>query len=134
MPAKFVFVTELKTDQTRAGKTYTYLYDQDKTRWNLFNGEQVELRKGYVFDFEVNGEYSNVKAIKPVINIFQQKALAEVANRNDYKRDLFMAVSYAKDMVCANQTPATEIFALAESIYKWVNETTDKLMPKDETK
>ena len=133
MQAKFVFITELKSDKTKTGKDYWYALDQDKQRWNFFNGEKVELQKGYVFDYEMSGDFMNVKVIKPVVNIFQQKALKDLANINDIKRELQVCLSYSKDITIATQKfDKVEMFSLAYEMYDWLNSTADKLMPKTE--
>jgi hypothetical protein len=120
MPAKFVFVTELHSDKTKNGKDYIYLLDQDKTRWNLFNGEKVELNKGCVFDFEVKGEYQNVTVIKPVVNIFKQEVMKEIADLNSIKRDIIVCISYVKDLIVADKIPLVEWDAQSEKIYRYM--------------
>jgi len=131
MQSKFVLITEVKTDKTRQGKDYAYILDQDKIRWNLFNGERVEINKGYVFRFEQNGEYQNVKEIEPVINILKQEAMKDLANRNDIIRLLQFCLSTTKDLVVAGKLEYVNITNISEELYKWINDKADSLMPKE---
>jgi hypothetical protein len=133
VPAKFVFVTELKCDKTKTGKDYSYCLDQDKVRWNFFNGEKVELQKGYVFDYEVSGEYSNVKKITPVINVFKQEAMKDVASKNDIKRDLTTSLSYAKDLVIAKILDIGQMEAESLKLYRFINSESDKILAEIQT-
>jgi hypothetical protein len=133
LPAKFVVVTELKMGLTKSNSEYPYILDQDKVRWNLFPPlPKVELNKCYVFYFEEANGFQNVKEIAPVVNIMKQKALKELANRNDYKKDFMMCVSYSKDCLMQGIIKREELFTFAEEIYNQVNSLTDKYMPKEE--
>ena len=136
MQSKFVFVTEIKTATTTKGKAYTYFLDQDKLRWNMFGEEKAELNKGYVLDFEKEGEWSNIKAIKPVINVFHQKALAETANRNDYKRDYSFAIGQAIEFFNVTAPPdivIDDVLDAASVIYGAINKLADSEMAKLQT-
>jgi hypothetical protein len=130
MQSKFVFVTEIHSDKTKTGKDYSYIFDQDKDRWNLFNNEKIELRKGYVFRFEVNGEFRNVREIEPVINIWKQEALKEVANRNDVIRNYSIAIGQAiQYFAIEDKIPdKVQLFSFAWEIYDDVQSKTDKVM------
>lgn len=128
MQSKFVFITEMKTDKTRNGRDYVYCFDQDKLRWNLFNGERVELNKAYVFRFEQNGEYNNIKEIEPVINVLKVEVMKDLASRNDVIRNYSTFFSYAKDLCVGGKIEKTEMFSMAESIYTWINEKADEVM------
>lgn len=129
---KAVFVKEIHQAFDKNNAAYTWILDQDNSRWNLFRIKAtLEVNKGYVFVYETEGQFQNVKEIMPLVNIFKQQALKEVASRNDIKRDLFMSVSYAKDLCVAGQVQKAELFAMAETIYTWVTEKTTELMPKE---
>lgn len=134
MQAKYVIITELKSDKTKNGKQYTWFYDQDKFRWNCFDNENVELNKSYVLRFEQEGDYLNIKQLEPLVNVFHDKALKEIANRSDYKRDIFMSISYAKDLIVGGMLDPDDLFTFAEKIYNEANSLTDKYMPKGEVK
>lgn len=132
MQAKYVIVSELKSDTTKNGKLYTWFYDQDKFRWNLFNNEKVELNKSYILRFEQEGDFLNVKQLEQLTNIFQQKALKEISNKNDVIRNLSVFFSYAKDLVVADKIKLEEIFSFTEKIYTEVNSQAEKYMPKEQ--
>jgi hypothetical protein len=119
---------------TKNNSEYPYILDQDKVRWNLFAPlPKVELNKCYVFYFEEANGFQNVKEIVSVVNVFHQKALKEMASRNDYKKDIFMSCSYAKDIVTAGILPLEDLFPFTEKIYNELNTLTDKYMPKEES-
>lgn len=131
---KYVFVKTLEQPFDKNNKPYTRILDQDGQSWAFFRQEiQFQIGKSYLFTYSLNEKgFPTVEKITPLVNIFVQQALKEVANKNDIKRDLFMSCSYAKDMVCAGKLEATEMFATAESIYNWTNKMADSLMPKTE--
>jgi hypothetical protein len=131
MPAKAVVITELKMGKAKNGE-YPIAIDQDKILWRLFPPlPKVELNRCYAFHFEVEGEYSNVKSIEPLVNVFKREALKEVANRNDIKRDAMMCISYSKDLLIASKIEPTELFTFADKIYVEVNAMVDKYLPKE---
>lgn len=131
MQAKYVVITEMKTGQTKNKSDYTYILDQDKVRWNLFNNlPKVELNKSYLFRFEIEGEYTNVKSIEPLTNIFHQKALQEVANKSEIWRNYSVTFSYAKDLCVAGKIELGEMFNLADKIYdKFTEKTNNETKP-----
>ena len=133
MPIKYVVIREVKSATMKSGEAYPFCLDQENVRWNLFRPlPHVEVNHAYAFYYESDGQYQNVKRIEPVVNIFKAQALKDTANRNDYKKDLFMSLSYAKDLLIAHEVPdKTAMFSLAYEIYEWINQTTDKLMPKE---
>jgi hypothetical protein len=131
MPIKAVVIQELKVGTSKNGE-YQIAYDQTHTRWNIFSPmPKVDLNKSYAFHYEVEGEYSNLKKIEPILDLFKREALKEVASRNDYKRDIFMSVSYAKDLLIAGKIEPKELFTFADKIYTEVNKMVDKYMPKE---
>jgi hypothetical protein len=129
---KFVFIKELKADQTRQGKAYQYFTDHEGERWNLFNGEKVQVGLGYVVKFEPNGQYRNIVTIEPAINKLLAQAAKELVNRNDIKRDISVYFSYAHDFAIAGKIDVTEMFSMTEQIYKWINEKADNEYAKSQ--
>lgn len=133
MPAKYVVVAELKMGVTKNNSEYPYILDQDKIRWNLFPPlPKVELNKCYVFHYEEEGGYSNVKSIEPVVNVFKREALKDMVNRNDILRNLTVSMSYAKDLVTSGVIDLPDMFIWADKIHTELNIQADKLMPKNE--
>ncbi len=130
---KLVFVKELKSGTTKNGKPYPIVCDQDNELWNIWNPINLEVNKAYLFTFHVNDKnFKDIDNVTPLVNIFQQKALKEVANKNDIKRDLSVALSYAKDLLIAHEVPdKTAMFSIAYEIYDWMNTTAESLMPKE---
>lgn len=135
MPNKLVFAKELKSETTSTGKAYKSIIDQDVEKWPLWDPVEIQVGKAYLIEFHTNEKgFKDIDRITPVINIFQEKALRDVANKSDYKRDLFMSLSYAKDLMVAGKvSPADNVglFSMAWQMYEWVNQTADKLMPKE---
>jgi hypothetical protein len=130
---EYVLVKELKSGVTKSNKNYPIVISGTGDRWNLFNGEHVELNKAYTFGYEKSedGQYKNLRQVIPLENIFMQKALKEVANRSDLKRDVLMCLSYSKDLLVGGVIQKSELLTMADEIYKYVSEKTDELMPKE---
>ena len=129
---KLVFVKELSSGTTKGGKSYPVVTDQDNEKWNIWlDGANLELQKSYLFTFVLNDKgFKDIQKITPVINIFHQKALKEVASRNDIVRNLTVCLSYAKDMFIAGVIGKEMIFDEAMEMYQWINKEADSLMPK----
>ena len=130
---KFVFVKELKSGLTKGQKVYPIIVDQDNEQWHIFNQDTNALRTNtsYLFTYEINDKgFKDLLKITPLTNVFHQKALREVASRNDYVRNLGMMLSYAKDMVNAGTLEMPQLFEKATEMYSWVNNEADRLMPK----
>lgn len=139
MESYFVLIKEITPAKTAKGAEYLQLVDGMGEKWNYFQPYpmKLEVGKGYVFRTEQNGQYKNIREVEPLANVFKLQALKELANKSDYKRDLFMSLSYAKDLAIAGKiSPAdnTGLFSMAWQMYEWVNQTAEKLMPKEETK
>ena len=132
MDNKLVLAKELKTGTTSKGKEYLQFFDQDGQQWNFFQGEKFEQNKAYLFGYELENGFNNVKQISPVVNLFKQKALKEIANRNDIIRNYSVCLSYAKDLVVGGKIELGEIFAKADELYKAFQDKADKDMPKEE--
>jgi hypothetical protein len=132
---KVILVKELKSNQTKGDnpKTYPVIYDQDGDQWHIFNPScQMELNKVFLMTYKLNEKgFKDIEKITPLVNLFKTKALKEVANRNDLKRDLFMSLSYSKDLLIADKIKPDEIFTKADEIFAWINTQTDKNMPKE---
>lgn len=129
---KLVYV---KTAEAMQGKSAKYLKvtDQDGQAWNIFEQTPVpQIGKCYLFSFEKNGEWNNLTKITPLVNIFQQKALKEVANRNDVWRNYSICFSYVKDLVESGQLEFNldEMFAIAEKIYDKFQKKADEEIQK----
>jgi len=133
---KLVFVKELTSGVTKSNATYPKVRDQDNEVWNLFNGvniNDIHIQGSYLFMFEINDKgFKDIKKITPLTNLFQQKALKEVSNKNDIIRNLTVCLSYSKDLVIGGKQDLDEIYLRAFQMYNWLNENADKLMPQSE--
>jgi hypothetical protein len=118
MPDKFIFVKEIKT-QTKNNRSWRQAVSQDGETWQIFLDNPLEVNKCYVFSYEKDTDkgWNNLTKISPLVNIFQQKALKEVANRNDILRNFSVAFAYSKDLVVADKIPLDKIFIYADQIY-----------------
>jgi hypothetical protein len=139
MLAKFVFVTEIHQDKTKNGTPYTYIFDQDKTRWSFFKGEKVETNKGYIFHYEEENGFFNVKQIEPATNVFKVEAAKELASKNDIVRNLGIATSYAVDLVNGKSIELKDLETYALKLYKFIQSESESMYnatqtPKQEIK
>ena len=133
---KLVFVKELTSGLTKSNAIYPKVRDQDNEVWNLFNGvniNDIHIQGSYLFTFEINDKgFKDIKKITPLTNLFQQKALKEVSNKNDIIRNLTVCLSYSKDLVIAGKIDFGVLYPEAFEMYNWLNENADKLMPQSE--
>jgi hypothetical protein len=133
---KLVFVKELTSGLTKNQAVYPIVKDQDNERWYLFNGvniNDIHIQGSYLFTFEINEKgFKDIKKITPLTNLFQQKALKEVSNKNDIVRNLTVCLSYSKDLVIAGKIDFGVLYPEAFEMYNWLNENADKLMPQSE--
>lgn len=136
---KLVFVKELKSGLTKNQKVYPIVVDQDNESWHIFNQDasNIQVNSSYLFTFEFNDKgFKDIQNITPLVNIFHQKALKEVASRNDVVRNLTVCLSYAKDLVIADKVTMTEspndIYSVAWEMYEWLQQTADKILPPPE--
>jgi hypothetical protein len=130
---KLVFVKELQSGLTKTNSTYPIVKDQDNERWYIFNQNvnDIHLQGSYLFTFEINDKgFKDIKKITPLVNLFQQKALKEVSNKNDIIRNLTVCLSYSKDLVIGGKQDLGEIYLMAFQMYNWLNENADKLIPQ----
>lgn len=124
----FIFVGEIHNAQTLKGKPYKYIIDTlTKERWNLFNNEKVELNKGYTITYEIDGNYKNIKSIINCNNVFKQEAAKELASIIDIKRDIFMSLSYAKDLAANGVLEVGQITTKAMEFYNFATSKADEL-------
>ncbi len=129
MPDKLVFIKTLTTE-TKGSNSWLKVIDQDNVSWNIFSKDtKLEYNKAYLFTYFMNEKgFDNVSKITPVTNIFHQKALKEVANRNDVVRNYSVAFSYAKDLSVADKIKLEEIFDWSDKIYNYFQEKADKIL------
>lgn len=129
---KLVFVKELRSGITKTQKTYPLVLDQDNEQWHIFNAAANDLRvnASYLFSFEINEKgFKDIQSIKPLVNVFHQKALKEVASRNDLTRNISVATSYAISLVNGGNIPLDDVFLWADKIYDYNAQKLDILMP-----
>ena len=129
---KLVYVKEIRAGN-KNGKSWPIVVDQDGTYWPIFAPLPVpQVGKCYLFTFKHNAErgWNELELIKPLVNVFQQKALKEVANRNDFVRMYSMAFSYSKDLASSGKIELTEMFDWSDKIYGYFQERADKEMAK----
>lgn len=129
---KVVYVKTLEYPKDKNGRPYYKVTDQENYTFNIFQMDiKLEVGKSYLFTYEIgNGNYPNVFAIKPVVNILQQKALKEVSNRNDIIRTYTVACSYSKDLVIGGKIELGELFEWANRFYDEFNKKADEVMDK----
>ena len=130
-----VFVKSAESVTAPSGTVYLKIRDQDGSFWNIFsnitNKVKLDTGKCYLFNFQVNDKgFNDINLVTPLVNIFQQKALKEVANRNDFVRMYSMAFSYSKDLATAGKIELTEMFDWSDKIYGYFQERADKEMAK----
>jgi len=133
---KLVYIAELKTGRSDKSTTpWTQCVDQNGDTWNLFHTNvKIEHQKTYLFTYHINEKgYKEIEKITPVVNLFVQKAMQEVASKNDIKHDLYISVSYAKDMVVGGVLEPQSMFIKAKEIYEFVNSESDKIMSQIQT-
>ena len=131
---KFVFVKELKSGVTKGGKPYPIVSDQNNEQWFIWTEANLVISGTYLFTYIINDKgFKDIKKITPLTNVFKQEALKEVANKNDIIRNLTVCLSYSKDLVIAERLQTENIYTNALTMYNWLNETANNLMPKDET-
>jgi hypothetical protein len=132
---KFVQVKEIKSGLTKGQKVYPIAIDQDNEQWHIFNQDANSLRANtsYLFSYEINDKgFKDLLKVTPLTNVFHQRALKEIASRNDIVRNLGMMLSYAKDLVIADKIPLDQMYSQAYLMYDWVQQDADKLIPKEE--
>ena len=130
---KLVFVKELRSGVTKTQKPYPIVIDQDNEQWNIWNDVNLLISGSYLFTFVINDKgYKDIKKITPLVNVFKQKALKEVANKNDITKNLTVCLSYSKDLVIGEKIQPNEIYAMAQQMYDWLTKTTDTIMPKED--
>lgn len=130
MNNKFVFIKEIKSGTTRFQKPYPIITDQDNDTWHVFNqGVQLELNKAYVFGFSFNDKgFKDIEQITPVVNIWKQEALKEIASRNDIIRNYSIALGHALEYFSGTKPPLEEVFETAGQIYNFVDSKADAVM------
>jgi len=130
---KLVFVKELRSGVTKNGKPYPIVCDQDNELWYIFNDVNLLISGSYLFTFAINDKgYKDIKKITPLVNVFKQKALKEVANKNDITKNLTVCLSYSKDMVIGGKIELVDLYLKAYEMYDWLTQSADKIMPKED--
>jgi hypothetical protein len=144
MSDKLVYVKELKQGRSdKTNSTWPEITDQDNEIWRLFRQQiQVELGKAYLITFSKNERgFNDIEKITPLVNIFKQEALKEIANRNDVIRNYSIAITQSVQYYSTNGMlpDITKVFEVADTIFAQVNSVADKVMasiqtPKQEIK
>ncbi len=130
---KVVFVKKLEKPNDRTGKPYLKITDQNNQEWSLFRYTiEPQLSKVYLFTFEKNSKgYNEVSEIRPLVNIFEEKAVKKMADINDIKRELGICLSYSVSMVNNGILEMGQLFSKTDEMYGYLNTTAENLMPKD---
>ena len=130
---KLVFVKELRSGVTKTQKPYPIVIDQDNEQWNIWNDVNLLISGSYLFTFVINDKgYKDIKKITPLVNVFKQKALKEVANKNDITKNLTVCLSYSKDLVIGGKIELVDLYLKAYEMYDWLTQSADKIMPKED--
>jgi len=135
MPSEAVLVKELRTEQDRNKRTYTVVIDGYNNRWNLFNPPitlKPEINKAYVFRYDINGDFKNVKAVELLANMFKQQALKDISSKNDIIKNYSIAVSYTIQLVASGVVKIEELFTWADKIYETTMDKANEIIPKEE--
>ena len=132
---KFVFIKTAEYVPTQSGGKYLKVIDQEGQRFNVFdnilNKVKLEVGKSYLFKFSVNSHgFNDIELVTPLVNIFQQKALKDTANKQELFRNLSVALSYSKDLVSAGRIDLEDMFTKADEIYEYLQGRADKEMAK----
>lgn len=126
-----IVIKEIKNEVDKNKRPYLSVVDGYNNRWYLF-GELAKInfdaKKAYLFKYEVNGEYKQVRSVELLSNVFKVQALKELASKSEIKKDLFMSVSYAKDMVVGGVLEPQSMMQKAKEIYDFINIESDKIM------
>ena len=129
-----VLVRGLSTDYDRNKRPYQVVTDGYNCRWNLF-GElasyKLQLNKGYLFKYERNGEFKNVKVIEPLANIFEVRALEKLANISEYKKDVGVALRFTTDLIIGGKLELNQLYEKTNEILEYLNKKAESLMPKE---
>jgi hypothetical protein len=136
MPDKFVFVKELKTGRSeKTNSTWPEITDQDNEIWRLFRQQiQIELNKSYLITFTTNEKgFKDIEKITPLVNIFKQEALKEIASRNDIQRTYLTCLSYSKDLCAAGVTKFEGILDDTQWFYDWIDKSVNAEMAEIQT-
>jgi len=130
---KFVFVKELQSGVTKGGKNYPIVIDQDGEKWFIWNEASLLISGSYLFTYKINDKgFKDIDKITPLVNVFKQQALKEVANKNDITKNLTVCLSYSKDLVIGEKLQLGEIYIKAQEMYDWLTKTADNIMPKED--
>ena len=127
MQYEYVYVKELKSGQTKTQKQYPIVISDKNERWNLFNGEHVELGKAYTFGYEFSDDkqFKNVRQIIPLANIFKMEVLKELASKSDITRNITVCLSYAKDLATAKTIDIDKMLEWSDKLYDYVTQKCD---------
>jgi hypothetical protein len=128
-----VLIVALSTELDKNKRPYLSVTDGFGARWNLFGelaNTKLEIGKGYEFQYDLNGEYKNVKKIEKLDNIFKQVALKELANRSDFTKNMGISTSYAIELCKADKIKLEELFTWSERINKFIQNFADNEMAK----
>jgi len=129
-----VLVKELKTDLDKNKRNYQIVIDGFNCRWNLFgelSNYKLQIGKGYLFKYERNGEYKNVREIEPLSNIFEVRALEKMANISEYKKDVGVALRFSTDLIIGGKLELNELYTKTDEILDYLNKKAESLMPKE---
>lgn len=111
---------------------YTKVIDQYGEAWNIFRSNiKFEVGKYYLFTYTRNDKgYPEYESIRELTNVFEQQALSKVANINDIKKDLSVAMAYVKDLIIADKVELSDWFKKSDEVYEYMITKAQSLMPK----
>ena len=130
---KFVYVKILEKPLDKNQKPYVKITDQEGQVFNIFGAQMnYEVGKCYLFTYTLNDKgYPNIERAVPLVNIFKQEALKEIANKNDVIKHYSIAITQSIQVMAAgghSSFTSDELFAWADDIYKHVNDKADEAM------
>jgi hypothetical protein len=132
MPNAYLFAKVIEKPNDKNGKPYLKITDHLNKTWFLFNREfTFELNKCYDVTYDLNEKgFATITNITPLVNIFEQKALEKMANRNDIIQNLGYSITHAIELLKANAIKLDEVFDWTLKIYEFEQVEADKIMSK----
>ncbi len=132
---KVIYVKKLEKPLDRNQKEYLKVSDQNNEDWNLFRyAVMPEVGKCYLFTYEKDDKgYKTVSKITPLVNVFKQEAVKELANKNDILREWGIVTSYAVQLAVADKIKPDDILIWAERIYEFIQTKAEEYYARTNT-
>jgi hypothetical protein len=135
MPNEYIFVKTIEKPKDKNGKEYTKIIDHLNKQWFLFRSDfTFEVNKCYDLSYELNEkDFPLITKITPLKNLFQEKALREVANKNDITKNLAVATSYAVTLIANGMATLEDLEKVSLRIYEFIQSKSDEFYNATQT-